>query len=105
MCLCSPATFRCFHMKTVQRLLDHHRASPAAATVLTAVLQDATGYGRILRAGGTGDVTGIVEHKDATEEQRAIREINSGIYVFDSRASVRGTSGTSRRTTYRKSTI
>lgn len=71
-------------MKTVQRLLDHHRSSPAAATVLTAVLADATGYGRILRANGTGDVTGIVEHKDATEEQRAIREINSGIYVFDS---------------------
>lgn len=70
-------------MRTVRRLLDHHRASPAAATVLTAVLQDATGYGRILRAGGNGDVTGIVEHKDATEEQRAIREINSGIYVFD----------------------
>jgi UDP-N-acetylglucosamine pyrophosphorylase len=71
-------------MKTVQRLLDHHRASPAAATVLTAVLPDATGYGRILREGGAGDVTGIVEHKDATEVQRAIREINSGIYVFDS---------------------
>jgi UDP-N-acetylglucosamine pyrophosphorylase len=70
-------------MKTVQRLLDHHRASPTAATVLTAVLDDATGYGRIMRAGGTGDVTGIVEHKDATEEQRAIREVNSGIYVFD----------------------
>jgi UDP-N-acetylglucosamine pyrophosphorylase len=70
-------------MKTVQRLLDHHRASPAAATVLTAVLDDATGYGRIMRADGTGDVTGIVEHKDATEEQRTIREINSGIYVFD----------------------
>lgn len=40
-------------MKTVQRLLDHHRSSPAAATVLTAVLPDATGYGRILRANST----------------------------------------------------
>lgn len=70
-------------VRTVERLLEHHRASPTAATVLTAVLDDATGYGRILRDPATGDVTGIVEHKDATEEQRAVREINSGIYVFD----------------------
>jgi len=68
--------------ETVAGLLSEHRSGDAAATVLTTVLDDATGYGRILRDAG-GHVVGIVEHKDASEEQRAIREINSGIYVFD----------------------
>jgi UDP-N-acetylglucosamine pyrophosphorylase len=68
-------------LATTRGLIDAHRASGAAATVLTAVLDDAAGYGRILRD-GTGRVTAIVEHKDATDEQRGIREINSGIYVF-----------------------
>jgi len=69
--------------RTARALIDNHRASGATATVLTAVLDDATGYGRIIREQG-GRVSGIVEQKDATPEQRAIREINSGIYVFDS---------------------
>jgi len=68
--------------RTTRALIDSHRASGATATVLTAVLDDATGYGRILREKG-GKVTGIVEQKDASPEERAIREINSGIYVFD----------------------
>jgi UDP-N-acetylglucosamine pyrophosphorylase len=66
---------------TAQDLIDHHRSTGVAATVLTAVLDDATGYGRVVR-GPDGHVTAIVEHKDATEEVRQIREINSGIYVF-----------------------
>jgi UDP-N-acetylglucosamine pyrophosphorylase len=70
--------------ETSRSLIDFHRASAARATVLTAVLEDATGYGRILR-NTDGTVEGIVEHKDANEEQLAIREINSGIYVFDAR--------------------
>jgi UDP-N-acetylglucosamine pyrophosphorylase len=74
---------------TVRSLLDVHRASMVAATVLTAVLPDASGYGRILRD-ARGHVTGIVEHKDATEEQRSVREINSGIYVFDARTLFEG---------------
>jgi UDP-N-acetylglucosamine pyrophosphorylase len=68
--------------RTTRALIDNHRALRATATVLSAVLDDATGYGRIIRGNG-GTVTGIVEQKDATPEQRAIREINSGIYVFD----------------------
>jgi bifunctional N-acetylglucosamine-1-phosphate-uridyltransferase/glucosamine-1-phosphate-acetyltransferase GlmU-like protein len=68
--------------RTARSLIDSHRASGAAATVLTALLDDATSYGRIVREQG-GSVAGIVEQKDATPEQRAIREINSGIYVFD----------------------
>lgn len=67
---------------TVDALLTAHRSQGAAATVLTTVLDDASGYGRILRD-AEDRVVGIIEHKDATEEQRAIREINSGIYVFD----------------------
>jgi len=67
---------------TIQELLGLHRHQRASATVLTAVLDEASGYGRIVRDAGN-DVIAIVEHKDATEEQRSIREINSGIYVFD----------------------
>jgi bifunctional UDP-N-acetylglucosamine pyrophosphorylase/glucosamine-1-phosphate N-acetyltransferase len=66
---------------TLQRLVDHHRETGAAATVLTAVAHDPAGYGRIERNGGR--ITRIVEDKDASPAQRAIREINSGIYAFD----------------------
>jgi len=66
---------------TLRRLVDHHAASGAAATVLTAVVDDPAGYGRIERADGR--IAAIVEHKDASPGQRAIREINSGIYAFD----------------------
>jgi bifunctional UDP-N-acetylglucosamine pyrophosphorylase/glucosamine-1-phosphate N-acetyltransferase len=67
---------------TLQSLLEEHVATQSAVTVITAHLADPTGYGRILR-GRDGGVEGIVEQKDATDEQRAITEINSGIYAFD----------------------
>lgn len=67
---------------TLAQLVESHSTQDNAVTVLTAVLEDATGYGRILRA-ADGTVTGIVEHKDATDAQRSINEINSGIYAFD----------------------
>ncbi len=63
-------------------LVAAHEAGGNAVTVLTAILDDATGYGRILRA-ADGTVTGIREHKDATDAERGIREVNSGIYAFD----------------------
>ncbi|MFT3888959.1 MAG: bifunctional UDP-N-acetylglucosamine diphosphorylase/glucosamine-1-phosphate N-acetyltransferase GlmU [Arachnia sp.] len=66
---------------TLRQLVAVHRAHRNAVTVLTAEVDDPTGYGRILRDGEA--VVGIVEHKDADDRQRAIREINSGIYVFD----------------------
>jgi UDP-N-acetylglucosamine pyrophosphorylase len=69
-------------LRTVQRLFEHHRTSGATATVLTAILDDPTGYGRILR-NDDGSLRGIMEQKDATEAERAVREINSGIYLFD----------------------
>jgi bifunctional UDP-N-acetylglucosamine pyrophosphorylase/glucosamine-1-phosphate N-acetyltransferase len=72
--------------ETVQRLLAHHRARRAAATVLTFTPPDPTGYGRIVRRGRRGPVVAIVEERDATAAQRRIGECNSGIYCFDPRA-------------------
>jgi bifunctional UDP-N-acetylglucosamine pyrophosphorylase/glucosamine-1-phosphate N-acetyltransferase len=68
--------------QTLHGLLEAHVASGSAATVITATLPDPSGYGRVLRA-GDGSVAGIVEQKDATEQQREINEINSGLYAFD----------------------
>ena len=67
---------------TLNGLIAAHRASPAAATVLTTTPADPTGYGRILRA-ADGTVSAIVEQADATVEQRGIREVNAGVYAFD----------------------
>ncbi|CAM5742097.1 Bifunctional protein GlmU OS=Streptomyces alboniger OX=132473 GN=glmU PE=3 SV=1 [Streptomyces alboniger] len=69
--------------ETLQQLAATHSADGNAVTVLTAEVPDATGYGRIVREGASGAVTAIVEHKDASESQRAIREINSGVFAFD----------------------
>jgi len=68
--------------KTLKALLGYHRTSGAVATILTAELDDPTGYGRIVR-NKDESVKKIVEHKDATAKELAIKEINSGIYVFD----------------------
>jgi bifunctional UDP-N-acetylglucosamine pyrophosphorylase / glucosamine-1-phosphate N-acetyltransferase len=68
--------------RTLTALTDTHRGVGGAVTVLTAEIPDPTGYGRVLR-GDDGEIVGIVEHRDADEGQRAIREINSGIYAFD----------------------
>ncbi|CCK29533.1 Bifunctional protein glmU [Streptomyces davaonensis JCM 4913] len=68
---------------TLQALAATHSADGNAVTVLTAEVPDATGYGRIVRDAASGAVTAIVEHKDADETQRAIREINSGVFAFD----------------------
>lgn len=67
---------------TLAGLIAAHRAEPAAVTVLTTTVAEARGYGRILRT-QDGAVTAIVEEADATPQQRAIREVNSGIYAFD----------------------
>jgi bifunctional UDP-N-acetylglucosamine pyrophosphorylase/glucosamine-1-phosphate N-acetyltransferase len=68
--------------ETLADLVAAHEADGSSVTILTAQLADPTGYGRILRD-ADGDVQAVVEQKDATDEQRAIREINSGIYAFD----------------------
>lgn len=66
---------------TLRRLIARHQETGAAATVLTAVVDHAEGYGRVERHDGR--IAAIVEHRDASDEQRRIREINSGIYAFD----------------------
>ena len=70
--------------ETLQSLFDHHRKNKAKATVLTTTIQDASGYGRVIRD-SNGDVAKIVEHKDASHEQLAINEINTGTYCFDNK--------------------
>ncbi len=67
---------------TLRGLLRDHRDSGNAVTVLSAVVTDPTGYGRLVRD-DDGQVAAIVEQKDATAEQAAITEINSGVYAFD----------------------
>ncbi|MBW5482999.1 bifunctional UDP-N-acetylglucosamine diphosphorylase/glucosamine-1-phosphate N-acetyltransferase GlmU [Streptomyces bambusae] len=69
--------------QTLAALVDTHAADGNAVTVLTAEVPDSTGYGRIVRDSESGAVKAIVEHKDATDAQRAIREINSGVFAFD----------------------
>lgn len=68
--------------ETLRALVRTHESEGNAATVLTTEMPDATGYGRMVRA-ADGGVEAIVEHKDATEAQRAISEINVGMYAFD----------------------
>jgi bifunctional UDP-N-acetylglucosamine pyrophosphorylase/glucosamine-1-phosphate N-acetyltransferase len=66
-------------------MVEHHHTTKAAATLLTFRPQDPNGYGRIVRDARTGQVQAIVEHKEATPEQRAIGEVNSGILCFRDR--------------------
>lgn len=68
--------------KTLGSLLERHATDANAVTVLTANVPDPTGYGRIIRD-TTGAVLEIVEEKDANPEQRAVTEMNSGVYAFD----------------------
>src|SRR5690606_26121148 len=65
---------------TLAQLLATHRSEGDAVTILSTEVPDATGYGRIVR-GPDGQVEAIVEHKDATERQREVREINTSTYV------------------------
>lgn len=68
--------------ETIQSLHEAHTAAGAAVTVLSLELDDPTGYGRIVRD-AAGDVTEIVEQKDADEQQKEITEVNSGVFAFD----------------------
>ncbi|MDA8210326.1 MAG: bifunctional UDP-N-acetylglucosamine diphosphorylase/glucosamine-1-phosphate N-acetyltransferase GlmU [Clostridia bacterium] len=66
---------------TLAALLGRHRKQKASATVLTALMENPTGYGRIVRD-QANRVSKIVEHKDATEQEKAIKEVNTGTYCF-----------------------
>jgi UDP-N-acetylglucosamine pyrophosphorylase len=69
-------------VQTMHKFIRHHEDTRAFASILTAELEDPTGYGRIIR-NSDGSVQKIVEHKDASAAELEIKEINSGIYVFD----------------------
>lgn len=71
--------------ETIEGLRNTHTAQGNAVTVLSMHLADPTGYGRIMRE-TDGSVSAIVEHKDATEEQRLVDEVNSGVFAFDAAA-------------------
>ncbi|MDD2553886.1 MAG: bifunctional UDP-N-acetylglucosamine diphosphorylase/glucosamine-1-phosphate N-acetyltransferase GlmU [Desulfotomaculaceae bacterium] len=66
---------------TLVELIQSHRSTGAAATVLTASLEDPSGYGRVVRD-NQGSVVKIIEQKDASPEEQQIREVNTGIYCF-----------------------
>lgn len=76
--LCGDAPF--MDAQTIKEALELHTSKDNDVTVITALVPDATGYGRIIRT--ENGISGIVEHKDATEEQLKINEINSGAYWF-----------------------
>ena len=73
-----------FTADTFKKLFEYHEQRHAAATILTSVAPDPTGYGRIVR-NDVGIVERIVEQKDATPEEQAIHEINTGVYCFDNK--------------------
>src|SRR5262245_40599682 len=69
--------------ETIERLVSHHARTSAAVTMLTAVVPRPPGYGRVLGQGGK--VRGVVEERDATDDQKKIDEINTSVYCFDAR--------------------
>jgi bifunctional UDP-N-acetylglucosamine pyrophosphorylase/glucosamine-1-phosphate N-acetyltransferase len=71
---------------TLTQLLDEHTATGAAATMLTSVLADPTGYGRVIRSADpdrAGAVLRVVEQKDAGPDELAVTEVSAGVYAFD----------------------
>jgi len=70
--------------ETMEALLEQHSKAGAKASILTALAQDPTGYGRVLRD-ENGNVERIVEHKDASEQEKMVKEINTGFYCFDNK--------------------
>lgn len=70
--------------ETLRKLLEHHRATASDCSILTVRLENPSGYGRVIRD-NNDSFARIVEHKDASDDERAVKEINSGIYCFNSR--------------------
>jgi bifunctional UDP-N-acetylglucosamine pyrophosphorylase/glucosamine-1-phosphate N-acetyltransferase len=74
---------------TLTKLIEAHRTAKAACTLLSVRLENPAGYGRVIR-NGAGEFVKIVEQKDATDEERQVREINAGLYCFESARLVEG---------------
>ncbi|MGC9315233.1 MAG: sugar phosphate nucleotidyltransferase, partial [bacterium] len=68
--------------ETLQKMLDFHREKGSSATVMTGILEDPAQYGRIVRS-DDGEFAEIIEYADGDDKIRAIKEVNSGTYVFD----------------------
>ncbi|MDI6829691.1 MAG: NTP transferase domain-containing protein, partial [Armatimonadota bacterium] len=71
-----------FKTSTIRSLMEVHSSQKPAITLVSAILDDPRGYGRVIRD-ETGEITAIVEEVGATDEQKAIKEINGGCYAFD----------------------
>jgi len=78
--------------KTLRTLIDKHEAEHSAATLATAVLEDPSGYGRIIRD-AYGNIQGIVEDSDCTPAQRAVREVNPSYYLFNNQVLLKALEG------------
>ena len=76
-----PADMPLVSAETLEGLVAHHRATHAAATMLTAVVPEPHGYGRVLRQGGR--VKRVVEDRDATDDEKKVAEINTSVYCFE----------------------
>jgi len=85
----------CLRSRTIEDFARYHETEGASATVLTAVVENPTGYGRIVRA-SDDSLERIVEEKDASEEECSIREINSGLFCFDKEGLFDALSATNR---------
>jgi len=72
--------------ESLRELCDRQDEAPGGAALLTAVMDHPRGFGRIVRAGGLGELDRIVEERDATPDERAIAEVNLGVYAFDGAA-------------------
>ena len=70
--------------ETLTKLMEHHQSTGSDCTILTVRLENPSGYGRVIRD-SNNSFARIVEHKDATDEERQVKEINSGIYCFNTR--------------------
>jgi len=79
-------------IETLRNLIEHHNNAGAACTVLSVRLENPTGYGRVIRD-ESGAFQKIVEQRDATDDERQVKEINSGIYCFESRDLYKGLRG------------
>jgi len=78
-----PGDMPLLRVETIERLVQHHTTTAAAATLLTAVVDNPQGYGRVLRQ--RGRPSRIVEERDATDDQKKINEIGTSVYCFDAR--------------------
>jgi bifunctional UDP-N-acetylglucosamine pyrophosphorylase/glucosamine-1-phosphate N-acetyltransferase len=77
-----PSDMPLLTVETIERLVTHHGTTGAAATILTATVDNPAGYGRVLRQ--RGRVARVIEERDATDDQKKVTEINTAVYCFDS---------------------